>query len=101
MVVVVFGILVALIFMLNKHSMKYGRKRRPSNAKKKIYACGEDMSPIQMDVPQGSFYRVFIRYMRLEKLSEWHSGDLSRYLTWVFAGMVVLMLYLLVFWRFV
>ena len=70
-------------------------KGRPSPAKRVIYACGEDMKPEPMQIPEESFYAVFIKAMGLEKIKEWHNGDLTRYLLWMFAGMVLLMLCLL------
>ena len=96
-ITLVFAVFIAVIALFYKWSRLYTR-RRQFTAKKKIYACGEEMTPGRMNVPQESFYRVFIKSMKLEKLREWHSGDLGRYLMWVFTGMVVLMLYLLLFW---
>lgn len=92
-----FLVFVAIIAMFNRWSRKYTKPRR-SDAKYKIYACGEDMSPGKLNVPQESFYMVMIRSLKLEKLRDWHSGSLTRYLIWVFTGMVLVMLYLLILW---
>jgi hypothetical protein len=95
-VAVVFAVFVAVIAFVNRKSRKYCRARR--SEAKKIYACGEDISPARMNVPQDAFYAVMIRSLRLEKLRQWHSGNLTRYLIWVFAGMVLMMIYLLQMW---
>lgn len=96
-VAVVFAVFIAVIALLNKWSKRYSRGRKP-DAKVKIYACGEDISPGRMNVPQESFYTVMIRLLRLDKISQWHSGNVTRYLMWVFTGMVLIMIYLLLLW---
>ena len=95
---IVFVVFVGIIALFTRWSDNYTRKRqtiKQMTAKKKIFACGEDISPYKLDIPQQSFYWVFIKYFRLYKLKEWHSGDLSRYLMWIFTGMVLIMLYML------
>jgi hypothetical protein len=97
MVAIAFVAFIAIIALFNRWSRKYTKKRQtPQN--KKIFACGEDIRPSRMNIPQESFYRVFIRSLKIGKLSQWHSGDLTRYLIWVFTGMVLIMIYLLFLW---
>jgi len=96
-IALVFAVLAAVIAMINRWSSKYSRTRL-SNVKRKIYACGEEIGPNRLNVPQDSFYEVMIRSLKLGKLRRWHSGDLTRYLIWVFTGMVLIMLYLLFMW---
>jgi len=100
LVTMVFLVLIAIIVVFYGWSISYSRGRK-SNAKRKIYACGEDIRPREINIPQASFYRVLIKSMKLNRLKEWHSGHLTRYLLWVFAGMVMLMMYLLLMQVFV
>jgi len=67
-------------------------------AKRKIFACGEDKKPEEMDVPYESFYRVLVSAFGLEGIKKWHSGDLSRYLIWIFSGAMILITVLLMVW---
>ena len=96
-IAVIFAVFAVIIALLNKWSRRYARGRR-SDDKRKIYACGEDIRPGRMNVPQESFYAVMIKSLRLDKFRQWHSGDLTRYLIWVFTGMVLIMIYLLLLW---
>jgi len=93
----VFLLFVALLALINRWSSRYSKGKR-SDTKKKIYACGEDIRPTHMNVPQESFYYILIRSLKLDKFKQWHSGDLTRYLVWVFTGMVLIMIYLLFLW---
>ena len=99
-VALVFGLFAVIIGMFYRWSTAYTRQRQ-YDAKKKIYACGEDIRPADMNIPQESFYSVLVKTMKLEKFRELHSGDLTRYLVWVFTGMVVLMIYLMVLWKLI
>jgi hypothetical protein len=59
-------------------------------AKRRIFACGEERKPEEMNVPHESFYKVLVKSFGLENVSRWHSGDLTRYLIWIFSGTVIL-----------
>lgn len=67
-------------------------------AKESIFACGEDRKPEDMNVPHESFYRVLIKSFGLDSVREWHSGDLSRYLIWIFSGTVIVITILMLVW---
>jgi len=96
---VAFAAIIALFLLLSSAYASRSAGRKPGAGSRKIFACGEDARPARMDVHQESFYRAFIKSMGLGRLRAWHSGYLGRYIAWVFAGLIVLMFYLLVTWR--
>ncbi|MBN2102357.1 MAG: hypothetical protein JW716_05805 [Candidatus Aenigmarchaeota archaeon] len=63
--------------------------------KKELYACGERWE--QQSMPSG-FYSTIINALRIKKLSEAHTGDVSDYLLWVFSGIVIVMMLFVVFY---
>jgi hypothetical protein len=97
LIALVFAVFAAIIALFNRWSRRYSKPRK-SDAKYRIYACGEDVNPGRMNVPQDSFYTVMIRSLKLDRLRAWHSGHLTRYLVWAFTGMVIIMAYLLLMW---
>ena len=96
-------IIAVLVFILVLLGLLYWvsmsvRPSIPSKEKRKIYASGENITPERMNVPYEGFFKVLIRIFSFEKVSRWHSGDLSRYLTWIFTGMVFLIIILTLVW---
>ncbi|RLJ06681.1 MAG: hypothetical protein DRP13_03500 [Candidatus Aenigmatarchaeota archaeon] len=78
-----------------KGKKKTGERESEKN---KIYACGEDMKPEELNIPSETFYRNLIKILKIEKLREWHTGVLSDYLLWIFLGMAVLVFVLVITW---
>lgn len=72
--------------------------RQAREAKRMIFACGEERKPEEMNVPHESFYKVLVKAFGLENVRRWHSGDLTRYLIWIFSGTVILITILLLVW---
>lgn len=87
-----------VVFLLISIVFRWFVRRSGSSvnpASSKIFACGEDYKPAELDNPASSYFSSLIKVFGLNKLNEIHNGDLSRYLTWVLSGMVVIMIYLL------
>ena len=86
--------LVSLVYYLSRRSgpVKVGRE------KTRIYACGEDELPENMNVNEAGFFRLMGRILGFEKIKNIHSGDLSSYLTWIFIGMLILILVMVMMW---
>ena len=92
---VVFLLALAASFALYGASIIISRrtkqgKKEADEGKRRVYACGEDI--IAEDVPSASFYRTIIKAFKLTWLRKLHSGDLTEYLSWLFAGMFVLII---------
>ena len=66
--------------------------------KRKIFTGGEDITPEKLNVPYENFYTVMVKLFGFKKLKEWHSGDLNKYLLWIFGGLVALIVLLVVLW---
>jgi hypothetical protein len=75
-------------------------ERRPSLPKKssRIFACGMEVSPGELNVPSGSYYDYLKRFLFAEKLAEAHSGDLSVYVGWILVGIAVIISTLMILW---
>ncbi len=63
--------------------------------KEELYACGErwEQPPIPFN-----FYATIISALKIKKLSEAHTGNVSDYLLWVFSGIVIVMMLFVVFY---
>lgn len=97
---------IALVFLfllavlaLARYISKKVTPSNPTREKRKMYASGEDIRPEKLNIPYQGFFSVIIKVFRLERAREWHSGDLSRYLTWIFTGMVVMILIFMLAWQ--
>jgi len=86
--------LVTLVYYLSRRAgpVKAGKE------KTRIYACGEDESPESMNVYESGFFRNMGRILGIDKLRNIHDGDLTSYLTWIFIGMVILILVMVMMW---
>ena len=71
---------------------------RVGKEKRKIYACGEDEAPENLNVNIAGFFNNLGSILGVNKLREAHSGDLSRYLTWIFIGMLLLIIVMVLQW---
>jgi hypothetical protein len=86
--------LTVIIYMVSRKAgpVKAGSEKR------KIYACGEDRTPESMNVFESGFFRNIGKIIGIQRLRDAHSGDLSSYMTWIFVGLVLIILTLVVFW---
>ncbi len=92
-----FLLAATLIAAASYASSRYARKGRGS-ARSRTYSCGEAIRPSAMSMPESSLLGSLVRSLGIQKLSEWHSGELSRYMIWIFAGMLIIILWLLLMW---
>ena len=85
--------LVSLVYHLSRRAgpVKAGRE------KNRMYIGGEDEEPEDVNVTGGVF-RTFGKILGIYKLREAHSGDLSRYLTWILIGMLLIILIMVMMW---
>ncbi len=95
-IIIVFLFFLAVFGII--YIMSRGTKGSKEKSKSKIYACGENIRPENMNVPQESFYNTLIKALRLKKLSYMHSGSLTDYMFWIITGMVVLIILLVALW---
>ncbi|RLI97672.1 MAG: hypothetical protein DRO99_02740 [Candidatus Aenigmatarchaeota archaeon] len=89
-----FGITICIMAFAWRASRRVAPGRR-SKGKESMYACGEKLGIADSNVPVESFYASIANAARADRLRDAHNGSLSRYLTWVFAGMVAVMAFLL------
>lgn len=90
-----FAVVLALLWVIFEAS-----RRSPDKPKRKsrIFACGMEASPSQLNVPSGNFYEYIKRFLRSERLSELHSGKLSHYIVWILIGMALVMVFVVGLW---
>lgn len=93
----VFFLFLMIFFSIYLISTKIAKKKRVEG-KQKIYACGEDIRPTELNIPSESFYKVLVRVLGLPSIKKAHSGELTRYLTWIFVGMIALIVILVLLW---
>jgi hypothetical protein len=91
---VIFFFIVSFIGLALYRSTK--KRSRKERAKISIYTCGEDLDPEDLNIPPETFYEYLIGMFKLRKLREWQSGSLNDYLLWLFAGMVIVIVMLMV-----
>jgi hypothetical protein len=78
---------------LGLYSMgRYPRKKE--QFKEETYTCGEPLPDIM--VPSDSFYQAIKRTLRVRRLHELHTGNLSDYLFWVLAGLTLILILVVV-----
>lgn len=93
------NIIVMFLVLLVVFLVIYVMGKKPTKRKEqKIYACGEDIPPEHLNVPQDSFYKVFVRSLRIGWLKRMHTGSLSDYLVWIMLGLVFIVIALSILW---
>jgi len=98
-VLIMQNIIVMFLVFLAVFLVIYAMGKKPvKRREQKIYACGEDIPPEHLNVPQDSFYRVFVRTLRIGWLKRMHTGNLSDYLAWIVLGLVFLIIILSILW---
>jgi len=93
-IIITFLILLGIFLGIYLLGKKHSKKRRGQE----IYACGEDIQPEHLNLPDESFYQVFIKKMRIEWLRRAHTGNISDYLAWMVLGLVFIIILLSVLW---
>jgi hypothetical protein len=98
-VMVMQNIITTFLVFLSIFLAIYLISRRPGKRKgREIYACGEDISPERLNVPQDSFFRVFTKALGIEWLRRMHTGNVSDYLIWIVLGLIFIILVLSTVW---
>lgn len=98
-VLVMQNIIIMFLVLLGIFLVIYIIGKRPVRKKDQgIFACGEDIPPEHLNVPQDSFYRVFVRSLRVAWLKRMHTGNLSDYLLWIIVGMIFIVMALSIIW---
>jgi hypothetical protein len=90
-----FAGVMALLWVVSEASRR--RPERPSE-KARIFACGVDAKPEELNVPQGSHYQYMRRFLMTGPLARAHSGDLSTYISWILAGLAIIMAVMVIMW---
>ncbi|NOX71739.1 MAG: hypothetical protein GXO64_03515 [Candidatus Micrarchaeota archaeon] len=65
------------------------------NEKEGIFACGEKWK--EQPMPAG-FYKTITDTLMVRRLSDMHTGDVSDYLLWIFAGVAAMIIFFVVFY---
>ena len=75
-------------------------EKKPSRPRERarIFACGMDDVPQQLNVPEHSYYNYLLRLLRTETLANLHSGKLSSYVIWILMGMALILSVMLILW---
>lgn len=98
-VMIMQNIIVTFLVFLGIFLAVYLIGRRPGKKKgREIYACGEDISPERLNVPQDSFFRVFTKTLRIDWLRRMHTGNVSDYLVWIILGLIFIIVILSTVW---
>lgn len=90
-----FAAMIALLWIIFEAS-----RRRPEKPREKarIFACGVEATPGELNVPQRSYYQYMKRFFVTGLLARAHSGRLSTYIAWILAGLVVIMAAMVMMW---
>ena len=91
----VFAAVLALLWIVFEVSRKPPSKARE---KRRIFACGMDVAPEELNVPQESYYQYMKMFFRTGLLSKAHSGKLSTYIAWILIGLAVIMAVMVMMW---
>lgn len=88
-----FGVMVLLwfVFELSSNPPRRGRKE-----KSRIFACGVESSPGELNVSEDSYYRYMKRFLGSDILGRLHSGRLSDYVVWIILGTAFIMAVMLI-----
>jgi hypothetical protein len=87
--------LLLLLILITVYAVGKGPVKRK---RQKIYACGEDIPPEKLNVPQDSFYAVLARTLRIGWLRRMHTGRLSDYVVWIVMGLLFILVVLTALW---
>ena len=89
----VFGIISVIYYISRKSGpVKAGKE------KTKIFACGEDVSPETLNLFGSGFFELMGKILGIEIIRKMHNGDLSNYMTWIFIGMLFIIVVMVIMW---
>ena len=85
-------VMVATLYWVSRRAgpTKSGRQR--------IFTCGEDEAPERVNVLENGFFEQVGRALGITYIRQAHNGDLSNYLTWIFIGMLALIMVMVIYW---
>ncbi len=90
----VFVAVLALLWVVLESSRKPPKRREKS----RIFACGMDAVPQELNVPQDSYYNYMLRFLRTGALARAHSGKLSDYIAWIIIGTAIMAVFMVMLW---
>lgn len=90
--------LVFFLIVLGVFIMARVTEKRPGRHSSSMFACGEHIESRDVRFQAQGQFRELAEALRIRKLREFHSGDLSAYLSWVFIGFVIILILLLLTW---
>ncbi len=91
-------LLAAIFIAIAKLAEFHVKKAKGKSGKTKMYACGEDIDPEDLNIAPDTFYHTFIKSFKLDKLKKLHQGLLTEYLYWMFAALVVILTIMVLLW---
>ncbi len=92
-IILMFLILLGIFLLIYMIGKRPGKK-----SGRQIYACGEDISPEKMNIPHESFYKVFVKALKIDSLKKMHTGNLSDYMMWIVIGLLFIVVILSMVW---
>jgi len=94
---ITFSVIVALLLFVSYRIDKRSFIQKTNVYKKKQYSCGE--KEMIDDVPASGFYGSIIETLKFYNIKKLHSGKLTDYLSWIFTGLIIIILILLIVMR--
>ena len=62
----------------------------PEERKDELYACGERWA--DEAISPADFYEMIVSALKIKRLSDIHTGNISDYLLWIFCGIIGMMI---------
>ena len=91
--------IIALVFFTIIAILYYATKtKKVTGEKATMYACGETVDPKNVDLAKNETYNTIINTLKLDLLSDAHSGKLTEYLLLVCAGAFIIIITLVLSW---
>ena len=91
--------IIALVFFTIITILYYATKtKKITGEKATMYACGETVDPKNIDLAKNETYNTIINTLKLDLLSDAHSGKLTEYLFLVCAGAFIITIILVLTW---
>ncbi len=91
----VFAAILALLWIVFETSRRTPEKPRE---KARIFACGMEAAPEELNVPSESYFDYMKKIFRTDLLARAHSGRLSTYVVWILIGLAVIMAVMVMLW---
>ncbi len=87
--------LLALLWLLFEASSS-PPSRKHLKEKERMFACGMEMEPEDMNVPQESYFASANRFLRTDLVGRLHTGRLSDYTILIIIGTAIIMAALMI-----